>query len=140
MRLEVVKKLMKEGIIEAEIGAKAKENNRPFGAVMADHNGRVIVKAHNTTKTDHDLTAHAEMNLLKKAFKKLKTVDLSPYTLIVNAKPCSMCATACLKAGIKAFYYGLPMEKTSNPSMGLRAVSKRARGKILIKGGIDIMP
>jgi guanine deaminase len=98
----------------------------------------MIAKAHNTTKTDQDITAHAEMNLLKKAFKKLKAVDLSSYVIVVNAEPCPMCATACIKAGIKEFYFGAAREKTSNPNLSLREIANKSRGKIIIKGGIDI--
>jgi len=139
MEKRIVAQLMRVAIQEAKIAVSSKSANRPFGAVLADRTGKIIVKAHNTTKADLDVTAHAEMNLLKKAFKKLRTVDLSPYTLIVNAEPCSMCATACIKAGIRTFYYGAPMEKSSNPLMGLRDVVKKAKGKILVKGGVDII-
>ena len=136
MRPEILSNLMKIAVREAELGVKAKASNRPFGAVLADKGGKVIVRAHNTTLADHDITAHAEMNLLKKAFKKLKKVNLSPYIIVVNAEPCAMCAAACIKAGIKAYYYGLPMEKGSNPYLGLRDVAKKAKAKILIKGGL----
>lgn len=127
---------MKEAVREAEIAVSSGSANRPFGAVLADKTGKIIVRAHNTTKTDLDITAHAEMNLLKKAFKKLKTVDLSKYIIVVNAEPCSMCASACIKAGIREFYYGSPIEKTCNPFMGLRDMAAKARGKIVVKGGI----
>jgi tRNA(Arg) A34 adenosine deaminase TadA len=138
MKKELISKLMKEAVKEAEIAVNSGSSNRPFGAVLSDKAGKIIVRAHNTTKSDLDITAHAEMNLLKKAFKKLKTVDLSQYIIVVNAEPCSMCATACIKAGIRKFYYGLPMEKNSNPFIGLREIAAKTKGKLLIKGGIDI--
>ena len=139
MENKIISQLMKVAIQEAKIAVSSKTANRPFGAVLADRTGKIIVRAHNTTKIDLDVTAHAEMNLLKKAFKKLKTVDLSPYILIVNAEPCSMCATACIKAGIRAFYYGAPIEKSSNPLLGLRDIVKKTKGKVMVKGEVDII-
>jgi len=133
MKEGIAKKLMAVAAKEAEKAAKSKTSNRPFGAVLADKEGKIIVKAGNTTKSDMDITAHAEMNLLKKAFRKLKTVDLSPYILVANAEPCSMCASACIKAGIKSFYYGLPREKSSNPYLGLKEVAVKSNGRITVR-------
>ena len=114
------------------------EGNFPYGAILADKTGKIIIKAHNTTVTDRDITAHAEMNLLKKAFKKLKIVDLAKYLIITNAEPCSMCASACIKAGLKEFYYGAPIGKIDNPFMGLKEIVAKAKGKIVVKGGIEV--
>lgn len=136
MKPAIISKLMEEAVKEAEKAARHKDSNRPFGAVLADRSGRIIVRAGNTTRSDKDITAHAEMNILRKAFKKLRTVDLSPYILVINAEPCSMCASACIKAGIKAFYYGLPMEKKSNPYISLEEIVAKSRGKITVKGGL----
>ncbi len=123
---------------EADLVVEKGYSNRPFGAVLADKKGNIIAKAGNTTKRDNDITAHAEMNLLKKAFKKLKIVDLSEYIIVVNAEPCSMCATACIKAGIKEFYYSLPREKGCNPNLGLKEVVLKSKGKIIVEGGIYV--
>jgi len=129
MRKEIINDLMKIAVKESMISAR--KGNRPFGAVLAGKAGKIIVKAHNTIKTNLDITAHAEINLLKKAFKKLKTVDLSKYVIVVNAEPCAMCATACIKAGIKEFYYGAPRGKNSNPDISLEEVIQKSKGKII---------
>ena len=43
----------------------------PFGAVIVK-NGKIIAQAHNTVTASNDPTAHAEVNAIRKACKKLK--------------------------------------------------------------------
>ena len=78
----------------------------PFGAVITDKNNNVICVTSNTVLKDKDPTAHAEMNAIRKACKKLKTKDLSEYILYTTAYPCPMCLSAILWANIKTVYYG----------------------------------
>jgi tRNA(Arg) A34 adenosine deaminase TadA len=77
-----------------------------FGACIVK-DGMVVSVAHNTTIQDTDVTAHAEMNAIRKACKKLKTVDLSGCEIYATFKPCHMCQSACEKAHISRIYYGV---------------------------------
>ena len=53
-----------------EIAAAARKNgNHPFGALLADQQGKILLTAENTVVTDKDCTAHAETNLVRKACK-----------------------------------------------------------------------
>ena len=76
----------------------------PFGAVIVK-NGKIISSAHNTVIEKHDATAHAEVNAIRKACKKLKTHDLSDCILYTSAEPCPMCLSAIIWANIKTVYY-----------------------------------
>ena len=60
----------------------------PFGAVIVDSNYNVIAVASNTVLKDNDPTAHAEINAIKKACKKLNTHDLTGYKIYATGYPC----------------------------------------------------
>lgn len=76
----------------------------PFGAVIV-HNGEVIACAGNSVTKDCDPTAHAEVNAIRMAGKKLKTHDLSGCELYSSCEPCPMCLSAIYWSGIKTVYY-----------------------------------
>lgn len=78
----------------------------PFGALIIDGNGNIIAIASNSVLKDHDPTAHAEMNAIRKAAKRLQTHDLSNCILYTTAYPCPMCLGAIIWANIKKVYYG----------------------------------
>ena len=68
--------------------------------------GVLIMSGHNEAELTHDPTAHAEMVCLRRLGTKLKTTDLSGCTLYCTLQPCSMCAAACVWAGIRRVVYG----------------------------------
>jgi len=88
---------------EAISGVK-KNHGGPFGAVIVK-NGKIISKAHNTVIKDNDPTAHAEVNAIRKAGKKLKSRWLLDCELYSNCKPCPMCLSAIAWARIKTVYF-----------------------------------
>src|SRR5438105_711852 len=77
----------------------------PFGCVIVHPYERVIA-AHNTVWQTGDITAHAEIDCLRKACAALGTIDLSDCILISTTEPCPMCAAACHWARINTIYYG----------------------------------
>ncbi len=84
----------------------------PVGAVLVDNaTGKVIAKAHNKTEHGFDPTAHAEINLIKKASKKLSSKRLWNTTLYVSLEPCTMCAAAISFARIEKLVIAASDEK-----------------------------
>ena len=81
----------------------------PFGAVIVKDN-KIIAVSSNTVLKDNDPTAHAEINAIREAGKKLGTYDLSGCTLYATAYPCPMCISAIIWANIKYVYYGTNLE------------------------------
>jgi len=108
----MVKDLADEKFMRLAI-AKAREGiangQEPFGACVVK-GGEVISVAHNTTIEDTDVTAHAEMNAIREACRKLKTANLSGCEIYATFKPCSMCQAACERANISRIYYGIGPE------------------------------
>ena len=83
----------------------------PIGACLV-LDGKVIARAHNQTEKTQDATAHAEMLVIKKACKKLKSWRLDGAVLYVTVEPCSMCAGAIANARISKVYYGADEHKS----------------------------
>lgn len=82
----------------------------PFGAAIVDENGEIVVVSSNSVLRDNDPTAHAEVNAIREACKKLGTYDLSGYVLYATGHPCPMCMSAIIWANIKKVYFGCTPE------------------------------
>lgn len=95
---------MDKAIEEARKGMK-KHHGGPFGAVIIKDD-KIFVYDHNTVIKNKDCTCHAEINVIKKASKKLKRFDLSDCEIYTTGKPCKMCEGAINWAKIKKVYYG----------------------------------
>ncbi len=83
--------------IELSISAVA-HGNHPFGALLADADGQVVLTAENTVLTERDITGHAETNLVRLAARTHP--DLSAFSLYTSCEPCAMCAGAIYWAGV----------------------------------------
>jgi len=95
---------MQLAIQEALKGIK-RGHGGPFGAVIVK-DGKVIASCHNTVLKDHDSTCHAEINVLRKASRKLKRETLSDCEIYTTGQPCKMCLGAINWAKVKTVYYG----------------------------------
>ena len=93
---------------EAVNGMLANEGG-PFGAVIIK-DGEIISSAHNEVLLLQDPTAHAEMNAIRIASKKLKSFDLSGCILYTTCMPCPMCLGAIMWARIGTVYFGATKE------------------------------
>ena len=76
----------------------------PFGAVIVKNN-EIIAASGNTVTTDNDPTAHAEVNTIRKACKKLNTFNLEGCEIYSSCEPCPMCLSAIYWAHIDKLYY-----------------------------------
>jgi tRNA(Arg) A34 adenosine deaminase TadA len=68
--------------------------NHPFGAILVDENGQVLLQAENTVVTGQDCTGHAETNLMRLASRQFPPEKLAMCTLYTSTEPCAMCAGA----------------------------------------------
>ena len=102
-------KWMLLAIEEAKLAMK--ENEIPVGSVLVK-NEIVIAQAHNQSILNNDPTAHAEVQLLRKAGKHQKNYRLGGSTLYVTLEPCSMCFGAMIHARIQRIVFGALDPKT----------------------------
>jgi tRNA(Arg) A34 adenosine deaminase TadA len=94
-----------------DIAEKARqEGNHPFGALLADESGAVLLTSGNTYKTDRG-TGHAELNLARMASSRFELEFLAKCTLYTSIEPCSMCTGGTYWAGIGRLVFGLTEER-----------------------------
>jgi tRNA(Arg) A34 adenosine deaminase TadA len=84
-----------------------KNGNHPFGALLVDESGKVLIESENGYMPDHDGTAHAERLLATQACRTLPADIRAKATIYSSAEPCAMCAGAIYWAGIGRLVYGL---------------------------------
>jgi tRNA(Arg) A34 adenosine deaminase TadA len=101
---------MLRSALEAATSARAK-GNHPFGAVLADREGEIVLKAENTVITDGEATAHAETNLIRQASKQFSREEMERLTLYASSEPCPMCSGAIYWGGVGRVVYGLSQEE-----------------------------
>lgn len=95
-----------------ELAGKARERgNHPFGAVLADGEGNILLQAENTVITGGDFSGHAELNLARAAAKKFPPERLAQCTLYASTEPCPMCAGAIFWANLGRVVYALSEEE-----------------------------
>jgi tRNA(Arg) A34 adenosine deaminase TadA len=117
----------------------------PFGSLIVDENGEVLVEAQNHVRPpDGDPTRHAELAAVSRAGKFFPPERLARATLYTSTEPCCMCAGAIYWANIGRVVYGLSEEglykmtgaNEENPTLSLpcREVFARGQRKIEIVG------
>ena len=96
------KELMTRAIELSE--ESVRKGGGPFGAVIA-RDGEIIAEASNSVTIDHDPTAHAEVNAIRKAAEVLGNYDLSGCEIFTSCEPCPMCLGAIYWAHLDKIYY-----------------------------------
>ena len=89
------------------------EDEVPIGAVLVSSEGEVIAADHNRTRQLNDPTAHAEIQVLRKAARVLNNFRLPGTILFVTIEPCLMCAGAMIQARVDQVVFG-----TADPKAG----------------------
>lgn len=130
----------KEKLMNLAIEEAKKSKNYHYGCLIVKDN-EIICKAHNTVENDKDPTAHAEINAIKEASKKLDTYDLKGCTLISSCEPCPMCFSAAWWANIDKIIYGCNISDIMNkgdPQIPINSeeINKKSGKEIIIEGGI----
>ena len=77
----------------------------PFGAVIVKDR-KIVAGSSNRVTIDNDPTAHAEVNTIREACRRLGTFDLSGCVIYTSCEPCPMCLGAIYWAHIERIYYG----------------------------------
>lgn len=105
MNEENINDIMQKAVERAR---KTMNNNEggPFGAVIVDKNNEIVSIASNQVLKKNDPTAHAEVEAIREACKKLGTHNLEGCTIYSSCEPCPMCLSAIIWANIKTLYYG----------------------------------
>lgn len=77
----------------------------PFGAVVV-LGGKVLAIAGNSVLRDNDPTAHAEVNALREACRKVGSPHLAGAVMYSSCEPCPMCFSTAYWARVAKIFYG----------------------------------
>ena len=132
-----------------EVAAQARAHgNHPFGALLANADGEVLLTAENTVVTGSDPTGHAETNLVRLAGAAYTMDELGALFLYTSTEPCAMCAGAIFWSGIGGVVYALPEtalyavtgDDASNLTLELacRDVFAAGRRTVIVDGPYDL--
>jgi tRNA(Arg) A34 adenosine deaminase TadA len=69
-----------------------RNGNHPFGSLLVDAEGNVILEAENTVVTERDCTGHAETNLMRMATKRFDPDFVENCTLSFQSAAGSLAA------------------------------------------------
>ena len=111
---------MQLALAQAQLAAELDEV--PVGAVLVTEDGQVF-EAHNAPILKHDATAHAEIEVMRKASASIDNYRLLNSILYVTLEPCLMCSGAIIHARIGTVVYGANDEKTGAVSSLYQALS-----------------
>ena len=110
------------------------EGEVPIGAVVV-LDGKVISRGHNRRTKRQIATAHAEIEVIEKACKKLGSWRIPECELYVTLEPCPMCMGAVLNSRIKKVYFGAPEDKGRSLTKEL-ATANLLNHTVEVEGGV----
>ncbi len=97
--------------------------------------GKVISRGHNRRTKRQIATAHAEIEAIQKACKKLGSWRIPECELYVTLEPCPMCMGAVLNSRIKKVYFGAPEDKGRSLTKEL-ATANLLNHTVEVEGGV----
>ncbi|MGI5267949.1 nucleoside deaminase [Nonomuraea sp. CA-218870] len=83
----------------------------PFGSLLAGPDGEILAEAHNTVRSDNDISAHPELKLARWAARELDQETARGTTLYTSCQPCGMCAGGIARSGLGRVVYALSTEQ-----------------------------
>ena len=89
----------------------------PYGSLLADAGGAILIEAHNTVRSDNDISAHPELKLARWAARELTAEQAARTTMYTSCQPCEMCSGGIVRSGLGRVVYALATEQflTLNP-------------------------
>lgn len=121
-----------------EISKKAREHgNTPFGALLVDEKGTILLEQENIEITEKICTGHAETTLAAKASHLYEKDFLAKCTLYTTAEPCAMCTGTIYWSNIGKIVFAMTEKRLleltgsneQNPTFDLPSKEIIARGQ-----------
>ena len=113
----------------------AAEGEVPVGAVLV-RDGRVVGVGRNRRELGRSALAHAEIEAIDMACRKLGGWRLFGSTLYVTLEPCPMCAGAIINARIDRVVYGAADPKAGSCGSVVNLFELPYNHKPLLEGGL----
>ncbi|WP_314068208.1 nucleoside deaminase [uncultured Vagococcus sp.] len=121
-----------------ELSQQARDHgNTPFGALLVDQHGEIILEQENIEITEKVCTGHAETTLVQRASHLYSKEELASCVLYTTAEPCAMCTGAIYWSNVGTIVYGMTEKRLltltgdddQNPTFDLPCREVLARGQ-----------
>ena len=121
-----------------EIAIRARQNgDHPFGCLLADENGRILMEQGNCQRTTRDCTGHAETTLARRASHEYDRDFLWNCSLYTSCEPCCMCTGAVYWSNIGRIVFAMTEaelleetgQNTENPTLNCSSRTILATGQ-----------
>lgn len=99
-----------ERAIQLAYEAKA-SGDTPFGSLLVDDKGNILMEDRNTQIIENDITAHPELKIAKRAAAKYDVNFLKKCSMYNSAEPCTMCTGAIYWSGIGRIVFGISKKR-----------------------------
>lgn len=83
----------------------------PYGSLLADADGAILVEAHNTVRRDNDISAHPELKLARWAARELTAEQAARTTMYTSCQPCGMCTGGIVRSGLGRVVFALAAQQ-----------------------------
>ena len=92
----------------------------PYGSLLADAEGKILIEEHNTVRRDDDIAAHPELKLARWAARELSPEVAATTTMYTSCQPCGMCTGGIVRSGLGRVVYALATDQLVelNPGSG----------------------
>ena len=88
-----------------------------YGALIVNGAGEIVGQAPSRVVTGTDPTAHAEMEAIRDAARRLGNRDLSGHVMYSSSRPCPMCEAGAYWAGVSKMIHGRDGNDSGNPGL-----------------------
>jgi guanine deaminase len=95
----------------------------PFGALVV-RDGRVLGTGVNRALRDCDPVAHAEVEAVRDACRRLDSLHLTGAVVVSSCEPCAICHSVAASVGVIRILYAAPKEDV--PDLGYPAPADSA--------------
>ncbi|HRN76176.1 nucleoside deaminase [Ottowia sp.] len=128
--------------IEASREAAA-AGDMPYGATLVSPAGEVLLTERNRECSSGDVSAHAEVVLVRRAREQLGADAVKGATVYASGEPCAMCAGAMFWAGVGRVVYAASQPEMAALSEGGAQLPARcadllgaAQPPVAVTGGV----
>ena len=97
---------MRRAIANSRKAGVEKRTGGAFGAVIVDRAGKIVAEGSNHVVSNFDPTWHGEMEAIRNACARRKTLKLDGCVLYTSSEPCPMCLATAYWAGLDGIVFG----------------------------------
>jgi guanine deaminase len=108
--------------IELSESALTRPGTKPFGGVVVK-DGEIVGEGLNHSLEHLDPTSHGEVEAIRDACRRLRTLDLTGAHMYASTEPCALCVAAMMLTGFAKLYYAASLDQAARIQARVRSGS-----------------